>query len=137
MSAVAALDGAHGASGRKKIAGARCRVTLSRLAQHLPSDIVTRFAYLGLQEQQPPGPVPLVQPLSRPILRSLAAAMPPPPPHDPEPEWPIPEFHLRIEDIAHPGAKLFLDLVRPDVALREAVVTVCNWLYTPDTVPKK
>ncbi|KAI8990579.1 plant basic secretory protein [Trametes punicea] len=61
--------------------------------------------------------------------------MPPPPPHDPEPEWPIPQFHFHIQDLAHPGVKLFLDHVRPDVALRDAVITVCNWLYTPQTVP--
>ncbi|KAI0334356.1 plant basic secretory protein [Cubamyces sp. BRFM 1775] len=61
--------------------------------------------------------------------------MPPPPPHGPEPQWPIPTFNLRIEDLAHPGAKLFLDNVRPDVALRDAVTTVCSWLYTPETVP--
>lgn len=63
--------------------------------------------------------------------------MPPPPPHDPSPQWPIPTFHLRIEDLAHPGAKLFLDHIRPDDALRDAVVTVCTWLYTPETVPTK
>ncbi|KAI0673710.1 plant basic secretory protein [Trametes maxima] len=62
--------------------------------------------------------------------------MPPPPsPHEPEPAWPIPTLNFRIEDLAHPGAKLFLDNVRPGVALREAVVTVCSWLYTPETVP--
>lgn len=63
--------------------------------------------------------------------------MPPPPPHDPEPQWPIPTFNFRIEDLAHPGAKLFLDHIRPDEALRNAVVTVCASLYTPETVPKK
>ncbi|KAI0778755.1 plant basic secretory protein [Trametes elegans] len=61
--------------------------------------------------------------------------MPPPPPHEPEPAWPIPTFNIRIEDLAHRGAKLFLDHVRPDVALREAVINVCSWLYTPETVP--
>ncbi|RDX51852.1 plant basic secretory protein [Lentinus brumalis] len=62
--------------------------------------------------------------------------MPPPPPHDPEPQWPIPTFNIRIEDLAHPGAKLFLDHIRPDEALRNAVVTVCTWLYTPESVPR-
>ena len=26
--------------------------------------------------------------------------MPPPPPHEPEPSWPIPKFNIRIEDLA-------------------------------------
>ena len=63
--------------------------------------------------------------------------MPPPPPPGPEPQWPIPTFNLRIEDLAHPGAKLFLDNVRADEALRNAVTTVCTWLYTEQTVPRK
>ena len=65
--------------------------------------------------------------------------MPPPPlpPHDPEPPWPLPQFTLRVENLAHPGAKLFFDHIRADEALRYAVVIVCTWLYTPDSVPTK
>ena len=65
--------------------------------------------------------------------------MPPPLPlpTDPEPPWPIPQFTLRVEDLAHPGAKLFFDHIRADEALRHAVVTVCTWLYTPESVPTK
>ena len=62
--------------------------------------------------------------------------MPPPPP-DPEPQWPIPTFNVRIEDIAHPGARIFLDNIRVDEALRHAVTTVCRLLYTEQTVPRE
>ncbi|OCH95691.1 plant basic secretory protein [Obba rivulosa] len=65
--------------------------------------------------------------------------MPPPlilpPANAPEPAWPIPKFELCIEDLAHPGARLFLDSGRPESMLRDAVRAVCSWLYTPDSVP--
>lgn len=60
-----------------------------------------------------------------------------PPPPAPEPQWPIPTFNVRIEDLAHPGAKLFLDNIRVDEALRHAVTTVCRLLYTEQTVPRE
>ena len=63
-------------------------------------------------------------------------SMPPPPP-SPEPQWPIPTFNVRIEDLAHPGAKIFLDNIRADEALRHAVTTVCRLLYTEQTVPRE
>lgn len=66
--------------------------------------------------------------------------MPPPlilPPDDtPQPPWPTPKFELQIEDLAHPGARLFLETVQPETVLRDAVRAVCSWLYTPDTVPR-
>ena len=65
---------------------------------------------------------------------SHLSSMPPPPP-DPEPQWPIPTFNVRIEDLEHPGAKIFLDNIRVDEALRHAVTTVCRLLYTEQTVP--
>ena len=61
----------------------------------------------------------------------------PPPPSDPGPQWPIPTFNIRIEDIAHRGAKIFLDNIRVDEALRHAVTTVCRLLYTEQTVPRE
>ena len=33
--------------------------------------------------------------------------------------------------------RAFLDHIRPDEELRKAVVTVCSWLYTVDSVPTK
>ncbi|OBZ79902.1 hypothetical protein A0H81_01455 [Grifola frondosa] len=63
--------------------------------------------------------------------------MPPPPPHgDPPPSWPIPKFDLRVEDLSHPGAKLFFEHIHAEEALRNAVVAVCTNLYTPDVVPR-
>ena len=58
-------------------------------------------------------------------------------PPSPEPQWPIPTFNVRIEDLAHPGAKIFLDNIRVDEALRHAVTTVCRLLYTEQTVPRE
>ncbi|KAF5385022.1 hypothetical protein D9615_001110 [Tricholomella constricta] len=55
----------------------------------------------------------------------------------PEPEWPVPRLSLRIEDLAHPGASIFLEAVNPLKALRAAVIASFTWLYTPATVPKK
>ena len=61
----------------------------------------------------------------------------PPPPSGPEPQWPIPTFNLRIEDLAHPGAKIFFDNIEANDALRHAVTTVFTWLYTEQTVPRE
>ncbi|KAG5652921.1 hypothetical protein H0H81_003064 [Sphagnurus paluster] len=57
-------------------------------------------------------------------------------PIPPPSEWPIPKFSLRIDDLAHPGATIFLHAVDPLAALRDAVVASFTWLYTLETVPK-
>ncbi|KAF8204427.1 plant basic secretory protein [Mycena galopus ATCC 62051] len=60
--------------------------------------------------------------------------MPPTPP--PQPEWPLPKFNLRIEDIAHPGATIFLDNSKVLDDLRTAVLASFQWLYaTPANAP--
>lgn len=61
-----------------------------------------------------------------------------PPAHLPPPSqpWPIPQLHLRIDDLEHEGSDIFLGAVNPKAALREAVLASFNWLYTPDTVPR-
>ncbi|KAI0931354.1 hypothetical protein AcW1_001230 [Taiwanofungus camphoratus] len=51
------------------------------------------------------------------------------------PSWPIPTFELRAEDISHPGARIFFENVQPADVLRDAVIAVCSWLYTPQDVP--
>ncbi|KAG5642169.1 hypothetical protein DXG03_003530 [Asterophora parasitica] len=54
----------------------------------------------------------------------------------PQPDrWPIPRLSLRIENLAHPGASIFLEAVNPLAALREAVIASFTWLFTPETVP--
>jgi len=50
--------------------------------------------------------------------------------------WPVPKLHLRIDDLDHEGADIFLNAVQPKVALREAILASFNWLYTPETVPR-
>jgi len=63
--------------------------------------------------------------------------MPPPPPTPPRPDWPIPTISLRIDDLSHPGIKLFFDNVSPITVMRDAVVAVLQWLYvTTDKAPK-
>ncbi|KAJ7837422.1 plant basic secretory protein [Mycena olivaceomarginata] len=54
---------------------------------------------------------------------------PPPPPPPPPIQWPLPKFNIRIEDLAHPGAALFLDNIKPLDALRSAVLASFNLLY--------
>ncbi|CAA7268062.1 unnamed protein product [Cyclocybe aegerita] len=51
-------------------------------------------------------------------------------------QWPIPKFNLRIEDLDHEGADIFLGAVKPKEALREAVMASFNHLYTLQTVPR-
>lgn len=63
-------------------------------------------------------------------------APPPSVPGAPSP-WPIPTFHFRIENVGHPGAGIFLTTVRVDTALYDAVVNVCKWLYSAETVPRR
>jgi hypothetical protein len=65
------------------------------------------------------------------------APLPRPPPADPHAKWPIPTLVLRVDDLAHPGAKLLFDNVKPYDALRDAIVAVYCWLYTLETVPRK
>ncbi|KAJ7044986.1 hypothetical protein C8F04DRAFT_1067273 [Mycena alexandri] len=61
---------------------------------------------------------------------------PPPPTPVPPTEWPYPKLNLRIEDLAHPGAALFLDNVNPLAALRAAVLASFQWLYAkPESAP--
>ncbi|KAJ7201357.1 hypothetical protein GGX14DRAFT_465181 [Mycena pura] len=60
--------------------------------------------------------------------------MPPTPP--PTPEWPLPKFNLRVDDLAHPGVALFFDSVDAHAALRDAVLASFKWLYaTPEHAP--
>ena len=65
------------------------------------------------------------------------APTPRPPPADPAADWPIPTLVLRVDDLAHPGAALLFDSVKPHEAVRAAVVAVYCWLYTPQDVPRK
>lgn len=51
--------------------------------------------------------------------------------------WLMPNFELRVEDLSHPGTRIFFANVNPEEALREAVVSVCSWLYTLQDVPLK
>ncbi|KAL0951752.1 hypothetical protein HGRIS_008424 [Hohenbuehelia grisea] len=61
-------------------------------------------------------------------------APPPIPPHKP-PHWPLPKFSLRVDDLEHPGTALFFDNVKPLDAMRDAVISCFQHLYTPETVP--
>src|SRR5712691_6042655 len=71
----------------------------------------------------------------------MAPLLPPsslPPPTPPRLDWPIPTFSLRIDDLSHPGIKLFLDNVDPIRVMHHATVAVLQWLYTTtDKAPKK
>lgn len=59
-----------------------------------------------------------------------------PPPARPCPEWPIPTVSLRIDDLSHPGVKLFLDNVDPTQIMHDSIFTVLQWLYvTTDKAP--
>ena len=71
----------------------------------------------------------------RPARRAMAP-LPRPPPADPSADWPVPTLALRVDDLAHPGARLLFDGVRPYDALRDAVIAVYCWLYTPESVPR-
>ncbi|KAI0319032.1 hypothetical protein OF83DRAFT_866891 [Amylostereum chailletii] len=51
------------------------------------------------------------------------------PPTPTPPDWPIPKLTLRVEDLDHPGAKLFFDSVDPTRVLHDAVAAVFTWLY--------
>ena len=62
--------------------------------------------------------------------------LPRPPPADPKADWPVPQLVLRCDDLSHPGAEIFFEHVKPLEALREAVVSVYCWLYTPENVPR-
>ncbi|PSS29644.1 hypothetical protein PHLCEN_2v2792 [Hermanssonia centrifuga] len=63
--------------------------------------------------------------------------LPRPPPSDPQADWPIPQLVIRVDDLGHPGAKLFFEQCKPYDALRDAIVAVYCWLYTTETVPRK
>lgn len=52
------------------------------------------------------------------------------------PCWHIPNFVLKIEDLDHEGASIFLENVRPREALKIAVEASYTWLYTPLTAPR-
>lgn len=65
------------------------------------------------------------------------APLPRPPPVDPNADWPIPALVLRVDDLAHPGAQLLFDNVKPYEALKNAIVTVYCWMYTLESVPRK
>ena len=64
------------------------------------------------------------------------APVPRPPPAGPHADWPIPKLVLSVEDLAHPGAKLLFDHVKPYDAFRDAIVAVYCWLYTLENVPR-
>ncbi|KAF9011113.1 plant basic secretory protein [Cyathus striatus] len=61
--------------------------------------------------------------------------MPPLRPVPPGKSLPIPRFDLRVEDLEHEGAIIFFQAVNPLGALKQAVISVLEWLYTPDTIP--
>ncbi|KAJ7110333.1 hypothetical protein C8R43DRAFT_1160169 [Mycena crocata] len=62
--------------------------------------------------------------------------MPPTPPPPPPPEWPLPKLNIRVDDLAHPGATLFFEHIKPADALRAAVLASFEWLYaTPACAP--
>ncbi|KAI9512483.1 plant basic secretory protein [Russula earlei] len=62
---------------------------------------------------------------------------PPPPPTVSRPDWPVPTLKLRIDDLSHPGIKLFFDNVDPIRVMHDAAVAVFRWLYvTTDKAPK-
>jgi len=50
------------------------------------------------------------------------------------PSWNIPNFVLRVDDLNHEGATIFLDNFHRD-ALQTAVEASYKWLYTPLTAP--
>jgi len=53
-------------------------------------------------------------------------------------DWPIPTFKLQIDDLSHPGVKLFFDNVNPIQIMHDAAVAVFQWLYvTTDKAPKQ
>ncbi|KAI6120722.1 hypothetical protein EDD16DRAFT_1705636 [Pisolithus croceorrhizus] len=62
----------------------------------------------------------------------------PPPAQQPNslPHWHIPNFVLKVEDLDHDGATIFLDNVKPKEALKLAVEASYAWLYTPLTAPR-
>jgi len=64
--------------------------------------------------------------------------MPPPPEQlHSLPCWHIPNFVLKIEDLHHEGASIFLENVKPREALKIAVEASYTWLYTPLTAPRQ
>jgi len=50
------------------------------------------------------------------------------------PSWHIPNFVLRVDDLNHEGASIFLNNFHRDV-LQSAVEASYTWLYTPLTAP--
>ncbi|KAF8260722.1 plant basic secretory protein [Lactarius quietus] len=60
-----------------------------------------------------------------------------PSPAPPRPDWHIPTLSLRIDDLSHPGVKLFFDNVDPIQIMHDSIVTVLQWLYvTTDKAPR-
>ncbi|KAG6811156.1 hypothetical protein H0H92_008742 [Tricholoma furcatifolium] len=53
----------------------------------------------------------------------------------PVPSWTVPKLSLRIDNLNHPGASIFLKAVTPLSALRDACIASATWLYTPETAP--
>lgn len=51
--------------------------------------------------------------------------------------WPIPRLDVRIEDVTHAGADIFLASVRPKEVLRSAVRASFARLYTRRNAPRK
>ncbi|KAF8560166.1 plant basic secretory protein [Imleria badia] len=56
------------------------------------------------------------------------------PPSPVLPSWHIPNFVLRVEDLNHEGATIFLNNFHRDL-LQSAVEASYTWLYTPLTAP--
>ncbi|KAG6843387.1 hypothetical protein H0H87_005147 [Tephrocybe sp. NHM501043] len=52
------------------------------------------------------------------------------------PEWPTPKFTLHIDDLTHPGTRVFISAVTPLSALRDACLASFAALYTPHSVPR-
>lgn len=80
-----------------------------------------------------PSPIPQV-----PVPGQVPVTAPPhkKPVPTPDPnDYKIPKFDLRVEDLAHPGAVIFLALIQPVESLTSAVLASYKWLYTPQNAP--
>jgi hypothetical protein len=60
------------------------------------------------------------------ISKMPSEPVPPPPPGQ---EYHIPQLNVTVQDLAHPGADVFFQSVKPYQALKEAVIASQKWLY--------
>ncbi|KIJ53422.1 hypothetical protein M422DRAFT_775954 [Sphaerobolus stellatus SS14] len=75
----------------------------------------------------------------QPIYIPHPAGVPDPyarPVEPPITSWIIPRLSIRIEDLANPGAAIFLKHIKPYEAMRNAVIRVHEVLYTVQTQPR-